>query len=92
MTDADTISCTLCFSFMIVLRLTAATTTGGTSSVVLVTKTEMSFGHSTVTSNLHQLTCGNAKNHQHQYNATKNQAGAIRVSNNLIGYKTQPGM
>jgi hypothetical protein len=57
MTDADTISCTLCFSFMIVLRLTAATTTGGTSRDELAVKTDTSFGQSTATSNLHQLTC-----------------------------------
>jgi hypothetical protein len=46
---------------MIVLRLTAATTTGGTSRDVLVVKTDMSFGQSTATSNLHQLTCGKVK-------------------------------
>lgn len=69
MTDADTISCTLCFSFMIVLRLTAATTTGGTSNVVLVIKTDMSLGLSTVTSNLHQLTCEEVKRHHHQHGA-----------------------
>jgi hypothetical protein len=51
---------------MIVLRLTAATTAGGTSSAALVIKTEMSFGQSTVTSNLHQLTCEKFKNHNHQ--------------------------
>lgn len=57
-TDADTISFTFCFSLMIVFKFIAVTTTGGISSLFFEEgRIRMSFGQSTVTSNLHQLTC-----------------------------------
>jgi hypothetical protein len=59
-TDADTISFMFCFSFMVVFKFIAVTTTGGITRVIFdedEEETLMSLGESTVTSNLHQLTC-----------------------------------
>jgi hypothetical protein len=59
-TDADTISFMFCFSFMVVFKFMAVTTTGGITRVIFEEDEEetlMSLGESTVTSNLHQLTC-----------------------------------
>jgi hypothetical protein len=59
-TDADTISFMFCFSFMVVFKFIAVTTTGGITRVIFEEDEEetlMSLGESTVTSNLHQLTC-----------------------------------
>jgi hypothetical protein len=59
-TDADTISFMFCFSFMVVFKFMAVTTTGGITRVIFdedEEETLMSLGESTVTSNLHQLTC-----------------------------------
>jgi hypothetical protein len=57
MTEAETISFTFCFSFMTVFRFIAATTTGGISSLLFdEDETCISFGDSTMISNLHQLT------------------------------------
>jgi len=56
--DADTISCMFCFSFMVVFKFIAATTTGGILEVIFEgAEVLMCLGESTVTSNLHQLTC-----------------------------------
>lgn len=58
MTDAETISFPFCFSLMMVFKFIAATTTGGISEIIVEeVGTLMSLGQSTVTSNLHQLTC-----------------------------------
>lgn len=57
-TDADTISFMFCFSFMVVFKFIAATTTGGILEMIFeVADVFMFLGESTVTSNLHQLTC-----------------------------------
>jgi len=57
-TDADTISFMFCFSFMVVFKFIAATTTGGILEVIFEGgDVLMSLGEPTVTSNLHQLTC-----------------------------------
>lgn len=55
-TDADTISFMFCFSFMMVFKFIAATTTGGILEVIFGAEF-ICLGESTVTSNLHQLTC-----------------------------------
>lgn len=58
MTEAETISFTFCFSLMIVFKLIVVTTTGGISEICFEeVETWISFGKSTATSNLHQLTC-----------------------------------
>lgn len=58
MTDAEAISFVLCFWFIIVFRLIAVTTTGGISPVFFELLAKLiSLEQSTVTSNLHQLTC-----------------------------------
>lgn len=58
MMDAETISLIFCFSLIMVFRLIDVTITGGIPTVFLEdVDTWMSFGESTIISNLHQLTC-----------------------------------
>lgn len=57
-TDAETISFMLCFSFRVVFKFTAVTIRGGISKLNFEeVEILMSLGESTITSNLHQLTC-----------------------------------
>ena len=65
-------------------RGSCGTTTIGTSRGVLVVERDIFFGQSIVTSNLHQLICGNMKRHYRQYCAAENQKGAFRLLTNLL--------